>query len=62
MSNTLNDLYAKKGQIITTQELLNSQLGEINRGISAELKKATPPPVKEEEPEEKKEPEKTPGD
>lgn len=54
MSNTLNELYAKKGQIITTQELLNNQLNEINRGINEELKKAAPPPVEEAEPEEQK--------
>jgi len=47
MSQVLNDLYAKKGQVITTQELLSNQLNEINRGINAELQKASPPPVKE---------------
>jgi len=47
MSNTLNDLYARKGQIVTTQEILQNQLNEINKGINAELNKGNPAPEKD---------------
>jgi len=48
MSNTLNELYAKKGQIVTTQELLQGQLNAVNKGINEELNKGiTPPPLPE---------------
>ncbi len=53
MAEELNELYAKKGQLITTQEILQNQLNEINQGFNQELNKATPPPVKEAESEEK---------
>jgi len=44
MSNTLNDLYARKGQIVTTQEILQNQLNEVNKVINAELNKGAAPP------------------
>jgi len=43
MSDKLNELYAKKGQLITTQEILQSQLKEINKGIGEELNKPAGP-------------------
>jgi len=61
MSDQLNDLYAKKGQVITTQEILQNQLAEINKGITQELNKAAGP-IKEPATEEKKDEEKDPAE
>lgn len=44
MSQILNDLYARKGQIVTTQELLQGQLNAVNKGINEELNKGAAPP------------------
>lgn len=58
MSEKLNELYSKKGQLITTQEILQNQLNEINKGINLELSKPAGPieePATEESKEEEKE-------
>lgn len=45
----MQELYARKGQIVTNMEILQNQLNVVNQAIQDQLNKPAPEPVVEEE-------------